>query len=87
MGSLPTKSWIAVADDSNGDIGYILGAQRLPAGVYQNVTVELLRDTVSEMPYHVVVFEDDGDDIFNHKSDILITLSDGSLLVSDFVAN
>ncbi len=84
--NLPEKSWIAITDDNDGNLSYILGAQRFPAGVHSNVQVELLRPTLANTKYHAVVYTDDGDDMFDFRSDVLVTNPDGSLLVADFMA-
>jgi len=81
---LPTTAWVAITEDVNGGLGYILGAQRLPAGVHANITVQLLRATVPVNPYHAVIYADDGDGIFDFKSDTLVTTDAGDILMSNF---
>lgn len=84
--SLPAKSWLAVTDDNNGSPSYILGAQRVPAGVHSNIQVELLRSTLSGARYHLVIYVDDGDDMFDFRKDVLVTHSDGTELSEMFTA-
>jgi hypothetical protein len=66
-------------------MGNILGAKKVGAGAHENVVVELLRPTVVGSKYYVVLFRDNGDGAFNHKTDTLIE-SDGSVVVSTFRA-
>jgi len=76
-------SWIAVRDLDNGEIGNILGAQRLEAGEYSDVEVELLRPTEAGEEYVAVIFEDDGDLAFDYESDATVVV-DGSVVLDSF---
>lgn len=75
--------WVAVREDNSGLMGNILGAKKVGAGTTENVVVELLRPTVSNAKYYVVLYKDNGDGIFDSKVDILVE-SGGSILVSMF---
>lgn len=77
------ESWIAIREDNNGDLGNILGARRYPAGTHTGA-VELLRNTESGQTYYAVVYIDDGDKIFNHKKDVLLTDEAGSATAAIF---
>jgi hypothetical protein len=79
----PAVSWIAVREDRNGELWSILGARRVQPGLHQNVSVPLLRNTIPDTLYHVVVYEEDGDGLFDHKADTLVT-KDGIFYTSDF---
>ena len=70
------ESWVAIREDSNGDLGNILGARRYPAGTHTGA-VELLRDTEPGQTYYAVVYVDDGDKDFDHKKDVLLTDKEG----------
>ena len=80
------RSWIAIADDRDGDIGYVLGAYRLSAGQYQNVEIDLVKPMQAGAKYHVIVYEDNGDNSFNYKTDTLVLDSNGKVLQSEFTA-
>lgn len=65
------SSWLAVRDDMR-----IYGARRVdPAGggqSFNDVVVELLRNTETGKTYTVVVYVDDGDKVFDFKKDALV---------------
>lgn len=83
--SLPSRSWVAVREDKAGKMGNILGAQRLNAGVYENVIIDLLRSMEPGHTYHVVLYSDDGDGTFDFRVDSIISLS-GVVVESAFDA-
>ncbi len=72
--SIPASEtlWVAVREMKDGKIGNILGASKVFAGKGENVSVELLRPTVSGGTYRVVVYKDVGAPDFNYKEDVLI---------------
>lgn len=72
--------WVAVREEKNGTIGNILGASKVFVGSDQNVTVELLRPTVSGNTYRVVLYRDVGALDFNHKEDVLISDREGRFI-------
>lgn len=78
-------TWVAVRENNAGKLGNILGARRIEAGNDQNVDVMLLRPTVKGQEYFVVLFEDDGDKIFNHKTDMQV-VKGGDVLAASFKA-
>lgn len=69
---LSRVSWVAVRDDLR-----IYGAARVnpPAGggTVTDITVPLLRNTETGKTYSVVVYADDGDNIFDFKKDALVS--------------
>lgn len=77
--------WVAVREDNGGLMGNILGARKVSVGMTENVVVELLRPTVIGGKYYVILFRDNGDGAFDHKTDAPIA-SDGSIIVSTFNA-
>jgi len=81
--SLTKTSWVAVKDAK----GWVLGAARLGAGSHSNVTVPLLRATTAGINYYVVIFVDDGDNVFDHKKDAVLTNAAGTALFDNFYAN
>lgn len=82
---LDKVSWIAVRNYDNNTLGSVLGAYRLPAGVYASQVVDLLRPTVTGKIYAVTIFYDDGDLAFSSKSDALVMQGDQPFMVT-FVA-
>lgn len=82
----PTEVWVAVREDRNGELWSILGARKVQAGIHQNIRVPLLRETEPGTLYHVVVYEEDGNGIFDHKADTLIS-KEGQFYTADFMTN
>ena len=68
---LSRVSWIAVRDDRS-----ILGAARIDppqgGGTVSDIVVPLLRNTEAGKMYKVVVYADDGDQIFDFKVDAMV---------------
>ena len=78
--------WIAVREDNKGALGNILGAALLHAGVYDGVWVELLRNTFGGQTYHIVIYEDDGDKVFDYTKDVMLPGTNGDGIVATFGA-
>jgi hypothetical protein len=66
------NSWVAVRDSLDGAIGNILGARMVSTGASTNVAVNLLRPMVKGNNYFLVVFEDNGDGVFDYKQDQML---------------
>ena len=66
---LPKGGWVAIKEVSTQRI---LGAGRFPAGATSG-EVPLLRATVAKGAYEAVVYEDDGDMMFDMKKDVMVT--------------
>lgn len=79
-------SWLAVREDMDGALGNILGATYIEAGDYGDVTVPLRRGTESGNTYYVVLFGDNGDDIFNYTVDGMVQV-DGELVLGSMTTN
>lgn len=63
--------WLAVHTDQNNTPGPgILGALYLKAGVYNEVTIPLLKSVADGMNYWLVAHTDNGDHIFDHQLDL-----------------
>ena len=84
--SLGQTTWLAVRDNNNGVLGNILGAKRLEIGKHTDVKIELLRPTLAEKSYFVVLYADDGDLAFDYKKDKLME-SEGKPFAVSFNAN
>lgn len=70
--ALSRVSWLAVRDDMR-----IYGAARVTppvgGGTMTDISIPLLRNTESGKTYKVVVYADDGDNMFDFKKDALVT--------------
>ena len=66
---LEQESWLTVREYTGGKLGGILGAKRLPAGTHQAVVIELLAPTEPGKNYIIAVYLDNGDMLFDHRTD------------------
>jgi hypothetical protein len=65
----PPGVWVAVEDlREDGTLGNVLGAERV-GGPRSDVVVPLLRATIPGVRYAVVLYRDDGDDVFELGAD------------------
>lgn len=71
--ALNRTTWVAVKEELPAGGGSILGAQRLESGLSDQATIKLLRPTVPGGQYAVLLYEDNGDLLFDHKTDQLLT--------------
>ncbi len=68
--TLTATSWLAVRDtNTDGSVGNILGAVRRDAGDHTDIIVDLLRSTEPDRKYVVTVIADNGDGVFDPKTD------------------
>lgn len=81
--TLAQTGWVAIRDDN----GRVLGAARFDAGTYKGVSVPLLRATVANGSYQVLLYADDGDKQFDLHKDILISSEAGGVLGTTFKTN
>jgi hypothetical protein len=79
------STWVAIREGVNGGMGNILGASRIDAGASNNIVVDLLRPTMAGNDYYVVLFNDNGDRMFDHKIDMPLS-SDGVIITQTFKA-
>ncbi|MDP3725516.1 MAG: hypothetical protein Q8R20_03555 [Nanoarchaeota archaeon] len=85
--TLGSAGWIAIHEDRDGGLGNILGAGWFPAGMSENVEVNLLRGTVPGALYHAVLRSDDGDREFDHTKDAPFEDESGKTLETTFRTN
>jgi len=82
--TLKKDGWIVVHEERNGLIANALGAVRKNAGKYKNITVPLLRNTVKNERYWIVLYSDNGDHQFNLKNDLPVKNADGRTIMNSF---
>lgn len=82
---LDKVAWVAVRNYDNQKLGYVIGAHRLAAGAYVQDEIDVLLPTVAGKTYAVTIFYDNGDLVFDGKTDTLVT-KDSQPLVATFVA-
>lgn len=82
--TLPEDGWLVVHEVTDAHVGNALGAARRDAGFYDTVSIELLRNTLPQTEYAVVVYADNGNKIFEIKSDLPVINSMGNPLIATF---
>ena len=84
----PTEEgWVVVHEDLNGGLGNALGASRF--SVSEGLTasqVRLLRGTEAGNTYHVVLYSENGDKVFDLATDRPLALNDNDMMMASFVA-
>ena len=83
--TVPKTAWVAVRENNYDVMGRILGAQKVTPGTHYAVSVELLRPTAPNVMYATVLYEDNGDDQFDFKTDKLVEFATGTPILSRFV--
>ncbi len=78
--------WIAVQEDSSGELGNILGAARIQEGSHDGIWIELLRNTESGNIYYITAYDDNGDKVFNAEGDMLLPGPEGNGVIASFTA-
>jgi len=87
MVSVGMNGWVAVHEGAtDGTMGNVLGARRFDAGKYFGETVELLRGTVEDKTYFVVLHADNGDKEFDYKAEMPVKDTDGNFVSGTFIA-
>lgn len=88
MVSIGANGWVAVHESyADGSLGSILGARRFNAGKYFGETIELLRGTVEDGTYVVVLHaDDDGDSEFDYVREVPMKDKAGNLISGTFIA-
>lgn len=83
----PPGVWVAVHEQNNGTLGSILGASRVRFQSTQ-VAIELLRPTLPTSHYAVVLYRDDGDNVFSLTTDsVYVDLESGTRVEVSFETN
>jgi len=81
---LAHPGWIVIREDRDGQPGNILGAQWLPEGTFDDQFVELLRGMKSQNTYYAVLYNDDGNKLFDYKIDSPLTDNTGNVIMQKF---
>jgi hypothetical protein len=84
--SLSQDGWAVVHEDLTGTLGNALGARRFDAGTYTDGRVLLLRETMPDTQYYVVLYADNGDKTFSLEDDVPLQTSAGDRIESTFSA-
>lgn len=74
--AIDAPAWVAVAEVEGGVVMSVLGAQRVDAGVSEDVEITLLRPTVEGESYAIVTYVDNGDGEFSLTTDPIVSLND-----------
>jgi hypothetical protein len=83
--TLSDAGWVVVREDTGSGMGKILGAQWLPLGIHENVSVDLLRAIEANKNYFVALYDDNGDKKFDKVTDLPIA-ADGKVVSGVFSA-
>ncbi|MFZ1987522.1 MAG: hypothetical protein WAV21_00610 [Minisyncoccia bacterium] len=76
--------WVAVAETDSEEITRVLGAARVVSGAGK-IEINLLRATIPNTSYAVVLYRDDGDQIFDlYKDSVYIDFESGKRVVVPF---
>ncbi len=78
--------WLVVHMEKDGKIWNALGARRKEAGEYTGVVVPLLAGTKAGNRYWLVLYKDNGDKMFDLKTDFPVKNKDGKFIMVDFKA-
>jgi len=82
--SMPKSGWVVVHEIKSGAVANALGAARREVGEYTDVSVQLLRSTVSGGAYAVVLYDDNGDKSFSLASDAPLSDGNGGFVMKKF---
>lgn len=82
--SLDAAGWVVVHEVEEGHILNALGATRLDIGDHQNISVELLRGTMPNKEYAVVLYMDNGNKEFELRGDLPMIDKIGNPIMQSF---
>ena len=85
---LEKKGYVIVREMKNGNPGDIIGISALiPAGQSSHVAVALSKALEDGSTYAAMLYEDDGNEVFDSASDVPVTSDDGSGIMMEFQAS
>lgn len=80
----PPGVWVAVREVVGTELGNVLGAARARSAT-TSLAVSLLRETVPQREYAVVLYRDDGDDLFTLSGDsVYVDFETGASVIASF---
>lgn len=82
--TLNVEGWVTVHEIANGHVSNALGAARRDAGSHTDVSVPLLRDTASSSEYVIVLYEDNGNGMFDIRGDLPVLNHAGEPVMEAF---
>jgi hypothetical protein len=82
--SVSHPTWVAIHEDVDGLPANILGAQLFNEGVHSG-TVSLLRDTESGRKYYAILYQDNGDRMFDYVIDLPVEGVSGDVVSASFI--
>jgi len=85
MRSTASSTWLAVREQNGDFLGQILGARRIDSAAATDISIELLRPTISNLMYAIVMYEDNGNGLFEYATDTLLKVG-GETVTYPFVA-
>lgn len=83
--TLPKGGFVVVHTDDNGKLGKIIGSKYFEAGTNTG-DINLSELSKEGKNYWVVLYEDDGDKIFNFAKDLPIKNASGDIIMTKFKA-
>lgn len=86
MVTLEQEGWVVVHDERNNQVGTIIAARRVNAGITENVVVDLLgAQTQTGRNYYALLYNDDGDRKFDFKKDFPLKDASGAMIAIKFM--
>lgn len=80
----PPGVWVAVREVQGGELGNVLGAERVGSS-RSNFSVHLLRATEPNHPYAIQLYRDDADGVFDlAKNSVYVDFDTGARVVAYF---
>lgn len=88
MVTLKNSGWVTVRElGADGSFGNILGARHFEAGQSIAQTIELLRAMEAGNNYAFVLHADDGNEAFDHTTEVPVKTAKGKFIFEPFTAN
>lgn len=85
--ALEVPGWLVIHEVTDGLIGNALGAARRDAGSHDNVSIDLLRETMPGQTYALILYRDNGNKTFEIHGDMPMVDTSGVPLVTTFETN
>ena len=82
--TLAQGGWAVVHESNEGAVANALGAQRFDEGSYENIYVDLLRNTETGNTYFVILYSDNGDGEFSLDTDFPLVETGETMIYTTF---